>query len=238
MRLSIGNIVAVITAVGIVAQIFAYTAASGYYSVFDVTPEQIGITPLNALERLFFTSLCVALILAFAAITIGYFAEKLRRPQVKRGKLAFGSRNSKARMGQSKTRVIGLRPAGSVGQEPNLALSRGEDGIRRRLVIVAILPAVVLLTFAWTVGQTAGLEKKLQSDSTFVNPVGSDLEPTAVFYRWTKPEEVPLAFFLGEKADPRYGLLLGINNGLIFIFDWDAYATIIAPASQIQMRTG
>jgi hypothetical protein len=46
--LSIGSIAAFVTVDGIVAQAVAYTAAVSFYYQFSLTPEQIGVTPLNA----------------------------------------------------------------------------------------------------------------------------------------------------------------------------------------------
>ncbi|MGW3995692.1 hypothetical protein [Amycolatopsis sp. NPDC004772] len=254
MKISFANVAASITVTGIVAQVAAYVAASGYYANFNITPDQIGITPLNALQKLVRTGLLSAsFVMIVALLSLGSFAV-LQRWWYRRPAGSSEVRDLLVEQGLEMRRT--WRRGGLYVVRP--AISRSAARLTWNLILCAYIGLVVvgIPTIAHGLGSSAGSRAKetasagvarvdpttgaklsVYANTASSNPVWQDLNPPLCAYHWVKNEEYPNWFFvkgdLGGRT--RVGLLIGMNGGLTFIYDRDEGHLLVVPSSQVQM---
>jgi hypothetical protein len=242
--LSIGSIAAFVTVGGIVAQAVAYTAAVSFYYQFSLTPEQIGVTPLNALGRLSLTGLLAGSIFMVLMIIIATVLER-NRFRVSRVNFSLKEKEEDEEWEIKQSGASSLFVVRSARRVDNVK-ERFKVGRRRAMALAACIVVLGLLVSSYTIGGFAGESIRGNSPNpppraSWPNPVRVDLYPRAVLYRWTKAEETPTIFFQskGDSSGPLHaGSLIGISGGTVFILDWNIGLVIVAPASQVQMALG
>lgn len=228
-----GEIAGVLALSGVLAQILSYTSARGFYRLYGLSPEHLGVTPLNAMLKLSTTWLMVVLILVMALAVVGQFLlglvlrEDFRQWRTRRKR--------KARSPAAKVRKPYMQRGASGRKDP-------EDKHIFRMVGVLVVMSLLALTGIMAVGgYYLGARAAIDAISgdgrlTGWNVVRDDLLPVRTRMRWVKPEERPEIFY--ENLTVRYRApvvdFLGAYGGLTYVWDTNLRRTLIIPTGQVQ----
>lgn len=221
------EIAGLLAVVGLIAQAMAYLVARGYYGMYGIVPDQLGITPLNAMLRMTFTTmkLSAALgVVAGLAILIPALVVGIRQSRRK-------SRGSHRRPTPERHPIADAVEA--IRQDRTQMIM-----FRMTSAAVIFVSLVAVATYSYRAGaDAADRQQRGVKGSSGILAVDTDLRPFPALVRWVKPEEFPPV--LNTPGDQSINLelvnYLGSNNGLTYLWTREPKGVLTVPSAQVQI---
>ncbi|MCW0214399.1 MAG: hypothetical protein OJJ54_13650 [Pseudonocardia sp.] len=218
------EIAGVVTVFGLLGQTLAFLAARDYYRAFGLQPDQLGVTPLNALLRVSTTTI--------VAILITLLIFLLCIPVVN----WFYPAGSRASFTDPATGVEWVQRLKRVKPGKLIAVERPSAAPQWALLLMALLLTMALGNLLAGLGEGAAGDFKANGSGgpKSWNVVARDLTPARGTAFWPKKEELPV---LGNMppTNVREVAYLGTSNSVTYLYDEASKQTLVVPSGQVQV---